>query len=147
MSDNTIIKFSMWFFLGIGLIFFVVGIGIGIHDRNMKKRCSEEATAVVIENKTSFSDGDSSPTYSPVFRYTFNGTEYTQDTGYSSDPPVFEVGDKTEIFVDPSDPHKIYVPKLKIAKLLTVIFTLIGGALLIVGVILYIISRRKTYMR
>lgn len=149
MSDNFALKLVMWLFLGIGLIFFVVGIGIGIHDRNMKKRCSEKVTAVITENREVLSKSDNhiSRTYSPVFRYTYNGTEYTQNTGYSSNPPVFEVGDNTEIFVDPSDPNKIYVPKLKVAKLLTVIFTLLGGAFLIVGVILLIISRRKTYMR
>ena len=126
MSTSKILKIISVFFFLFGFIFLAVGIGVGVHDNNMKKRCTEEVAAVVIENKTSFSDGDSSPTYSPVFRYTYNGKEYTKQTGYSSNPPVFKEGEKTDLFLDPSDPEKIYVPKLKIGKLIRIVFTVRG---------------------
>lgn len=148
MSSKTILNIITLGLVLFGLIFFIVGAVLGAVENNKKKRCTEEVAAVVIENRTVRSTSRNhgqSITYSPVFRYTYNGTDYETQTGYSSSPAVFSVGEKTTLFVDPDSPKTIYCPKLKIGKILSVIFSIIGAAFIIVPVIVNLVVRKRLY--
>ena len=149
MTTRTVLKIVTFVFLLSGIAFLAVGIGIGASEKKLQKRCTEKVTAVVIDNELKMSDSDNgtSYTYTPVFRYTYNNKEYTKKSNYSSSPAVFEEGEETDLYLDPSDPEKYYVPDLKIGKWLSLIFKIIGGAELFVAVIVFVISRRKTYIR
>ena len=145
MSSKTILNIITLGLVLFGLIFFVVGAVIGAVENKKKKRCTEEVAAVVIENRTVRSTSGNhghSVTYSPVFRYTYNGKEYETQTGYSSSPAVFSVGEKTTLFVDPDSPSSIYCPRLKVGKILSIVFGIIGAFFIIVPVIVNIALRK-----
>ena len=136
----TIICIALLIF---GLIFLCIGIGIGKSQSNKITQCTEKVSAVVIENQrvSSHSAGSRrSTSYSPVFRYNMNGREYTVVSGFSQSPPAFAVGEETELFVDPKDPNNFYAPKMKTAKIISVIFSIVGGVIIGVAVILFALS-------
>ena len=145
MSANKILNIITIGLVLFGLIFFIVGAVIGAVENNKKKRCTEEVSAVVIENRTVRSTSNNhgrSVTYSPVFRYTYNGNEYETQTGYSSSPAVFSVGEKTTLFVDPDSPSAIYCPRLKVGKILSIVFGTIGAIFIVVPIIVNIALRK-----
>ncbi|MFN8381116.1 MAG: DUF3592 domain-containing protein [Anaerolineales bacterium] len=61
-----------------------------------------EGTVIRLESSTS----DGSPTYSPVFSYTFEGQQYEYESVNSSNPPSNKVGDVEILLVDPTNPAK-----------------------------------------
>lgn len=145
MSANKILNIITIGLVLFGLIFFIVGAVISAVENNKKKRCTEEVSAVVIENRTVRSTSNNhgrSVTYSPVFHYTYNGNEYETQTGYSSSPAVFSVGEKTTLFVDPDSPSTIYCPRLKVGKILSIVFGIIGAIFIVVPIIVNIALRK-----
>src|SRR5689334_13602384 len=63
-----------------------------------------EVPGTVVRLEDSYSDG--SYTYSPVFRYTYQGQEYEYESVNSSDPPTNQVGDVETLLVNPNNPSK-----------------------------------------
>jgi hypothetical protein len=51
------------------------------------------------------SDSDGGSTASPIVEYTVNGKTYSFEGDNSSNPPVYEKGQKVEIIYDPQDPE------------------------------------------
>ena len=62
---------------------------------------------------------------------------YITQASFSSVSPEFSKGETMKIFIDPSSPHKIYVPQTKINLILEIIFMLIG--VIILAVMVFII--------
>ena len=119
----------------IAAIFFSVAIILHISDKKRKKICTEQVSATVIENKKNLSDY--SVSYTPVFRYEYKMKVYITQASFSSVSPEFSKGETMKIFIDPSSPHKIYVPQTKINLILEIIFMLIG--VIILAVMVFII--------
>lgn len=73
-------------------------------------------TAVITENrKISVSVGegmDANPadSYTPVYRYDYNGTSYTVSGSASSGTPRYAVGEKVNVRISSDDPEKMYDP-------------------------------------
>lgn len=63
-----------------------------------------EVQGTVVRLESSTSDGSTS--YSPVFRYTFDGKEYEYESVNSTNPPANEVGDVETLLVNPNNPSK-----------------------------------------
>src|SRR5690242_18725942 len=63
-----------------------------------------EVPGTVVRLEESYSDGSS--TYSPVFRYTYEGQEYEYESVNSSNPPSNRVGDVEPLLVNPNNPSK-----------------------------------------
>lgn len=89
-----------------------------------KARCTEKIEAVVIGYVTS--KGDSGETYAPLFSYSYGGTEYRSAGNVYTNPPSHEKGETAKIFIDPDNPHKIYVPSGKLTYIMVAVFMGVG---------------------
>lgn len=138
MSSMAVISYIIAF--GVSMVFVLIAVGIGVSRYRSSKICTEKVMAVVNENRFVERE-DSSPTYVPIFEYTFNGVRYLTKSNTSSDPPEFEEGQEVEIFVDPDDPAHIYVPDDKTLFFLIGIFCLIGMVGVIITAIVLVIHR------
>ena len=124
-------KIVIVFLILFGICFIL--IGIFIKKKRITSRRNDvliKVMATIIRNDvvTSRTNGSRSRNYSPVFHYKYKDKEYTTSTEYSSSPPVFHEGDTTEIYVDPSNPKKIFSPEMKVAMQLSIIFSAFGIA-------------------
>lgn len=100
--------------LAVGL--FILALGYAIISGIQVAACPEKVTAVVteIQSKTKWVHRSNHRSgmrtvYSPVFEYTYNGTEYTASNGRYSQNQTFEVGQEVEIYIDPDSPKSLYV--------------------------------------
>lgn len=57
------------------------------------------------------SNSDGSVTYSPIVEFTVNGQTYSFDSGNSSSPPEYEIGESVNVRYDPADPHTAQIDK------------------------------------
>ncbi len=73
----------------------------------LKRRCTESVTATCEELKTIILyEKNDRPVYGtvPVWRYSFNGEEYTVEDNVYSKGTLHMAGDKEEILIDPDEP-------------------------------------------
>ncbi|MBO4867540.1 MAG: DUF3592 domain-containing protein [Ruminococcus sp.] len=118
--------------IGFGMIFFISGSMIFwtslFSEISKKKICTQPVMAVCHDLHVSHSrdsDGSSSTTYSPVWRYYFDGNYYEHHESSSSNVDVPRVGEQREIMVDPNDPLTIYrksIPKLIFMLIFSLVF-------------------------
>ena len=101
--------------IGFGLLFFIIGSIVFwttiFNCSSKKKICTQPVTAVCHDLHVSVSrdsDGTTSRTYSPVWRYYFNGNYYEHHESHSSNIDVPRVGEERTLMIDPSDPLTIY---------------------------------------
>lgn len=138
-------------------LFFILAIGaLTLIDLTERSGCTERVSAVVTDfisntTKTHFNDYGSHKTstgYAPVFEYTYKGVDYS-NSNYNYNPkPVFEIGQKTEILIDPDNPDSIYAPEDNSVNKLRLIFLVIWIAYIIGIVIIMpeIKFREKNYL-
>lgn len=138
--------FLVLILLTVCLVFSGIGAAMLIADKNQAKSCTEKVTGVVVRNEAreSSSDSDNEYVYAPVFEYSFHRQEYTVISNTASNPPVFDVGERVEIYVDPSEPTRIYVPADRTTKIISWIFIGIGAVPAIVIVIIAAAAKRSS---
>lgn len=138
-------SFISIFFLFTCIVMLIVGIALFINPIIKKSKCTETVTAVVVDEVITHSerkDGDGMLTISdyhmPVFSYDYNGREYTVTSREGSDPPMYNIGDRTELKIDPSNPEYYYDPSSNVALVLGVVFGSLGlvGTAIFLGVLL-----------
>ena len=103
----------MLVFLIVGVVFVCSGLWFKNYGKGMKERCTESVQAIVDDYKSSSSrhnDGTYSISYFPVFRYIFDGMEYTKQSNYGSGEPKYSKGDAVEIKVNPNDATEFFDP-------------------------------------
>lgn len=134
-------SFIIIFFTIVCVILMIVGIALFVSPIVKKGRCTETVTAVVVDEIITHSDRKDGNGYrtvsdyhSPVFSYNYNGREYTVKSNEGSDPPRYNIGDSTELMIDPSDPEYFYDPSSHVALVLGVIF----GSLGLVGTAIFL---------
>lgn len=136
-------------FAFVGLCFLAFGIVMTIIPKNQEKKCTEEVTAVVVDMDEIKSTHRTkkrhytTTTYAPVYRYEYNGKEYTKKSNVSSSNPKFTEGDKVKIMLDPNDPTKFYVPDDNTMSILSTIFLSIGGVFVLVSIIVTVLILKK----
>ncbi|MDE6727633.1 MAG: DUF3592 domain-containing protein [Oscillospiraceae bacterium] len=126
-------------------MFFVIGTVLSIAFGDNGK-CTEEATAVVVEMVEHKPQGHNMRriTYAPVFEYEFGGKQYTYTSSTSSYPPQFSVGEQVTIKVNPNNPNEIYYKPSAAIVMITIVFRIIGGFVAVVGVIMFIVGKAKS---
>lgn len=137
----------------IGIVFvlfsvltILIGAKTGYDSGQLEKKCTESVTAEIVENiavntKTKSKHGHKTvTTYKPVYDFEYNGQNYRIESNISSNPARFEVGEKTEVKVNPADPQEIYVPADKADDFATIIFIVFGVIFLIFGILLIVKS-------
>ena len=106
-----LMSFSLFFILAIGSLTFI--------DFTERSGCTEGVSAVVTDFISSTTEIDlddsgshkTSTGYAPVFEYTYKGVDYSNSNYIYSPKPSFEIGQKTELLVDPDNPDSIYAPE------------------------------------
>lgn len=121
-------------FLFTGALFAIVGTISTTQDAKLKKNCTVSVQADVKEFRYN-SDG----LVSPVYEYEYNGKVYSFCNNSYSDKPVYNVGERAELMLDPDQPDKAYVPKDKTARIVSTIFSIVGYAMIGVAVIICVV--------
>lgn len=130
--------------LFVGLVFVVVGIIISVIFKVKTKRCTDTVTAEVVENikvKSSGENHRTSTTYKPVFSFIYTGKNYKFSSSTSANPPVFDVGEKVLLKINPNNPADFYAEKDRTMKILSIIFTGLGALLTVIGAVLLIVLK------
>lgn len=131
-SSSGKTSFIVIFFTIVCVILMIVGIALLVSPIIKKGKCTEKVTAVVDEviTHSDRKDGDGYRTvadyHSPVFSYNYNGREYTVTSNEGSDPPRYNIGDSTELMIDPSDPEYFYDPSSNVTLVLGIVFGTLG---------------------
>lgn len=132
--------------------FFIMAIAIlTLIDLSERSGCTERVSAVVTDyqsktdthrNRT-YRNGrmrttntKSSTGYAPVFEYTYNGVEYSSSNKHYDTKPVFEIGQETEILIDPDDPENVYAPEDNSIRKTQLIFLAVWIAYIIVVIVI-----------
>ena len=142
----------IWVFVFLAIffaVFIISGIVMIKSYKHKQEVCTVKVEAVVIENKkvthrskTKNGHRRTTTTYAPVYSYTYNGTDYTQKSSVSANPPVFNVGDRVELYLNPSNPQEIFVPRDKTLYYLGLGFS-VGGFVIGVLVMIALIKQSK----
>lgn len=143
---NKIPLFACLIPLGVGILFFAIGMVLSIASKDNGK-CTEEATAVVVELVERRAHGSHTTrhsTYAPVFEYEFGGRKYTHTSNISSYPPQFSVGEQVTIKVNPNNPNEIFYKPNAAIVFITIVFRILGGLLAVVGVIMLVAGKAKS---
>ena len=124
---------------GLGGAFWITaGILTGI-DRRKKKKCTMDATGIVIRINTRNS-GENGLEFHPVYEYYAAGDYHTGEGAYISGK-VPEVGADVHVKYDPDRPDRSYIDGYdnKALKILSIVFWIIGSVpvLVCVGIAVY----------
>ena len=77
--------------------------------------------------------------YSATYEYEYNGKKYSVKNNSSTAKAIYKTGDKTEIFIDPSAPEKIYDPKTYALPVKGTIIR-VGSAIAYLIILVFLIS-------
>lgn len=114
------------FFLIVGLVLLGWNV-IFLSDA----RSTEGEVVRLVESASSNTDGVS---YKPEIRYAVPGGEtFTRTTTWSTNPPVYRVGDRIKVLYDPDDPGTMVPDDFMGKWLMTLIFLGVGNILTIIG--------------
>lgn len=141
MKENKLEKIAWTIFIGIGIIFLVIGIFICFDIFNYDNKVD---TVGVITEITPYTDSDYDLKHEVNVSYTVEGKQYkSRLNGYSSD---FYEGKEIEIYYNKDNPNKIGMKSLDLVFLIFigigVLFIIIGGTGIIV-----IIHKKKVEKR
>lgn len=136
-------------FLIVGVVFVCSGLWFKNYDEGMKDRCTESVQAIVDDYQSSSSrhnDGTYSMGYFPVFRYTFDGMEYTKQSNYGSGEPKYSKGDVVEIKVNPNNATEFFDPSDR-SDIVYNVLICVGMFLILIIVVVsfgtYLINQRR----
>lgn len=114
-------------------VLFTLGLISVLDFNNMKERCTESVTAIVISNTESLYakkgryKKEKIYKYAPVYTYVYNGQVYSCESDNSTRPAMYDVGDTAVIKVNPDNPAEIYEPDFTNVRVKAVIFVIVGG--------------------
>jgi len=123
-----------------GGLFLAIGGVAYASEKHKEKKCTYKVTATVQSNERG-----SGGAYYPMYGYSYNGRSYRIRSSSGSNPPQFRVGEKVDMYIDPSSPSRYYVPADKTRKIVTMVFTIIGSVIAALGIIVPMIIARIRY--
>lgn len=133
-------KIIGFIFAFVAVIIIITGTWVGMNSKQLQKRCTDTVTAEIVENievksRTRTKHGHRTvTTYKPVFNFNYNGQNYRVESNSSYRPALFDVGEHTEIKINPSDPSETYIPTDKSADYASIICIVIGAFFLVAGI-------------
>lgn len=137
-------KIIGFIFAFVAVIIIITGTWLGVNSKQLQKRCTDTVTAEIVENipvksRTKTKHGHRTvTTYKPVFSFEYNGQNYRVESNSSHKPALFDVGEHTEIKINPSDPSETYIPADKSADYVGIICIAMGTVFLVVGLLVLI---------
>lgn len=151
MNRKVLKKWTRIVLLFISPVFLMAIVLLTFIDLSERSGCTESVSAVVVDNQSKTytsknrtlrkgrfrtSGTKSSTGYAPVFEYTYNGVEYSSSNNHYDTKPVFEIGQETEILIDPDDPASLYALEDDSLKKLRSAFFVIWIAYIIVVIVI-----------
>jgi hypothetical protein len=124
----------MWgilMFIGIGLLFACVGIGLGIRSWSLESN-ARRADGTVLRLVSSGNRGG----MSPIIQYEVDGRTFEIQSSISSSPPGYSVGEKVKVLYLPDQPAAGSLDSFAERWLLPLIFGGLGSVFALVGVII-----------
>lgn len=137
-------KIVGFIFAFVAVIIIIIGAWVSVNTKQLQKRCTDTVTAEIVENikvksRTKTKHGYRTvTTYKPVFNFAYNGQNYSVESNSSHKPPLFEVGEKIEIKINPSDLSETYIPADKSADYAGIICIAMGVIFLAVGMFIIV---------
>lgn len=132
------------FIIFFSVLFITVGIIVSFVPKIKTKKCTEPVKAEVVDNILSNDKkGKYSKNFSPVFQFEYKGEKYTVISKASSNPPAFRIGERVELKIDPDNPNDFYAPSDKTFGMIGIIFLIMGGIFLFVGILMVILTARS----
>ncbi|MBU7582497.1 MAG: DUF3592 domain-containing protein [Nostoc sp. TH1S01] len=138
MTDIDVTFFRVFgsIFAGIGSIFVITGIIIGVNTRSFfGKSISTQGTVIdVVKHKSRDSNGRSSTNYYPVIEFTANSGKLVEfEANSGSNPPTYTQGQKVEILYNPQEPESAMINSSADLWVLPAIFTGLGSIFVVIG--------------
>ncbi len=118
-------------FAFIGLIFLGVAIGMFSNNQQLVKN-GTVITATVVDDP-----------YQPTFEYIFEGDTLYHYSSTSSDPPSYHLGEKVEMYVNPTDPYDILVDTFMGRWFLIVLLGGMGSVFFGIGMVAFLAFRKS----
>lgn len=131
-------------FTFVAVIIIIMGTLVGVNSKQLQKRCTDTVTAEIVENikvksRTKTKNGHKTViTYRPVYSFYYNGQNYRIESNVSHRPALFDVGERTEIKINPSDISETYIPADKSSDYAAIICIAMGIVFLAVGLFVMI---------
>ena len=97
----------------LGIIFGAIAIGMRHSALKKRRECTAQTVGRVsgCQKRTETDmDGCTATYWYPVFSYYANGAEYAKTSSIGRTRPKFQVGQSVNVFYDPSNPERYYVP-------------------------------------
>lgn len=125
-----------------GLVFYGVGAGLTYRQRTMERQGLQVTGEVVSLVQNCDDDGCA---YAPVVRFeTQDGRSVSYESSFSSSPPAYDVGESVQVFYSPENPEKVVIEGE--GRVLRLIFTIIGGLIIIFGFSLFGSNIKNSYV-
>ena len=96
------VRYTMYFFLGIGIIMLVIGVRLWLGTSQFIAHAHGAIGTVIELREKRDSDGDTM--YAPVVRFAADGREVTFVSNTSSRPAAYHVGEAVEVLYAPGNP-------------------------------------------
>ncbi len=122
------------------IVMFVMGLSSTISLKVKEKKCTELVTAKVRVVEDQFDD---SKGYTPVFIYRYEEVLHNVRGSAISSDLHYTDGEEVDVYVDPKDPEKIYVPSYTEGKDTSVGITIMSGIMLIAAILIIWLCNRK----
>lgn len=112
-----------WIVFGIlallGAIFLSIGIGVTVSRKNKRRKCTAEATGVIVEYRRRRNAFNRASLF-PVIEFTADGKNVRVESHFGSTNPEFAPGDSVVVCYDPNDDKRYYIMNSKIGHTLSV---------------------------
>ena len=119
----------------VGIIFIAVGCFLFYRNGELKRNCTKEATATVIEVKEQLNtDTDNIDYYYyPILEFSVDGKEVQVKMDGSS-TPTYSVNDKVEILYNPNNTKEFLVKGDKTGNIFSIVFVCLGAIVSCIGI-------------
>ena len=136
----SIIFVPVLILLIVSIIVLIIGIYMSASYAYNKKHCTDHVMGVVERIDISYDDDDNTtPLYTPVFSHRYNGEYHVIDGGVASSSNIYNKGDKVDIYVDPDNPDRAFIPSYDEYLETAILFVTFGG-LTIIAELIFILS-------
>ncbi|MBQ7171752.1 MAG: DUF3592 domain-containing protein [Clostridia bacterium] len=126
-----------------GLVVIAAGIFLLAHGNAVKKRCTEPATGVVVENREreDIDEGVISTVYYPVIEFEADGKTVSVTGSSGQNPAKYRIGDQVELLYNPADPSEMLIRGETGVGLFGIIAIVVGVIVSFVGIRIFIRGR------
>ena len=142
MNSKKAMKLPGVILLIAGIIFIIAGTFVMIQGNSLKKRCTEQATATVVDviRVSDYSTTESTYTYTyyPVIEYQVGDRTISQQSSSGQNPPKYKVGEQVEILYNPNNVEEFIIKGDFIPQYLGIGFIVLGTIAVAAGFFVFI---------